>query len=80
MVFSVDIDSELASELDTNCCCLPTLVGGPFIRCCDLGDIRPGDVRLLTTELVGDTEFDIELFRVDVVVERLLFVMEVNIA
>lgn len=35
---------------------------------------------LLTMELVGDTEFVIELFMFDDVVVRLLFVMEVKIA
>lgn len=35
---------------------------------------------LLTMELVGDTEFVIELFMVVDVVVRLLFVMEVKIA
>lgn len=47
-----------------------------------LGDVRPGDVRLLFNELVGDRQFTIdELFAttaLDDVVDRLL-VMEVNI-
>lgn len=54
--------------------------------CCVLGDMMPGDVRLLTMEYVGDTLFVIELLMVDVdVVDKLLlllllFVMEVRIA
>lgn len=33
--------------------------------CCAFGDMRPGDVRLLTMEYVGDTLFVIELLMVD---------------
>lgn len=49
--------------------------------CCAFGDMRPGDVRLLTMEYVGETLFVIELMMVDTDdVDRLLFVMEVRIA
>lgn len=55
----------------------------PFsILCCAFGDMRPGDVLLLTMENVGDTLFVIELLMVeaDAVDRLLLFVMEVSIA
>lgn len=40
-----------------SCCCC----------CCCFGDISPGDIRLLTFEFVGDTQFVIELLLLFVV-------------
>lgn len=73
-----------------SCCCLAldvttVAVVGPFSAACDccLGDIKPGDVRLLTTELVGDKQLAIDPVFVatalDDDVVRLL-VMEVKMA
>lgn len=86
--FNDDIDSLLlvatvAFVAFVNCFALGVVVG-PFNVACGscLGDIRPGDVRLLTTELVGDKQFAIDELTVattaldDVVVK--LLVMEVK--
>lgn len=83
IVFSVDIESVI--EFGTKCGLLFVLLFaatlGPLSICRDLGDVRPGETRLLITELVGDVVCVTELLIIDVdVVDKLLFVMEVKIA
>lgn len=64
-------DNPVAFAVFANCCCcfafgvatVESTVDGPFIvvcvGCC-FGDVNPGDVRLLTTELVGDKQLAID--------------------
>lgn len=88
IVLSVDIESVFANEFGTSCGCLrlpnadvictqnPKFFEIPIDK---NGKVAWMNEWLLTMELVGDTEFVIELFMVVDVVVKLLFVMEVKI-